>query len=252
MSGIPPTVARMKLASTNKRNPELQPGLNGSEAKRKFRVIIADESPLCLMGLRVFLDEDERFEIIAEAENGEEALQAILEHQPDVAVLDGSLPGISGFEVAGLLKARDCAVNLVIFAAQKDEQLFNQAISLGIRGYLLKRNSAAEVLNCVAAVASGEAYVSPLLTDFLLRRRSRADALGRQQPGLGQLTITERRILQRIALGRTSRQIAMECGISPRTVDSHRAHICEKLGLSGSNRLLQFALEHRDALTLLD
>ena len=220
--------------------------------KKKFTVFIADESPLCRMGLRVFLGEDERFEILGEAEDGEFALKGILSQQPDVAVIEASLPGINGFELADLLKAQNCATNLVIFAAEKDERVFNQAISLGIRGYLLKRNPASEIINCLAAVACGDAYVSPLLSDFLLRRRSRSDTLSRREPGLARLTVTERRILQRIATGMTSRQIAAECSISPRTVDSHRAHICEKLGLSGSNRLLQFAFEHRDALSHLD
>jgi DNA-binding CsgD family transcriptional regulator len=85
-----------------------------------------------------------------------------------------------------------------------------------------------------------------------LKRRSKIESLSRRKPGLSYLTAAERRILKRIAQGKTSREIAAECSISPRTVDSHRAHICEKLGLTGSNRLLQFALEHRDALGHLE
>jgi len=204
------------------------------------------------MGLRTLLGQDERFEIVAEAEQGEQALKTILAHKPDVAVLESGLPGINGLDVVGLLNTKKAGVNLVILAAQKDERLFNQAINLGARGYLLEQSPAAEILNCIAAVARGESYVSPVLSDFLLRRRSRVNGLSRRQPGLGDLTASERRILKCIALGRTSRQIATECGISHRTVDSHRAHICEKLNLSGSNRLLQFALENRDALSQLD
>jgi DNA-binding NarL/FixJ family response regulator len=242
----------MKLELPNRRKQTFRVASNGLVAKEKFSVIIADESPLCRMGLRVFLAEDQRFDIVTEVDHGESAYKSILGQRPDVAVLDASLPGMSGFEVAELLRAQNCPTNLVIFSSQKDEKLFNQAISLGIRGYLLKRNSASEIVTCLTAVACGEAYVSPLLSDFLLRRRSRSDALNRRQPGLARLTTTERRILQRIAAGMTSRQIAVECGTSPRTVDSHRAHICEKLGLSGSNRLLQFAFEHRDALNHLE
>jgi DNA-binding NarL/FixJ family response regulator len=179
------------------------------------------------------------------------AFKVVREQKPDVAVLDAALPGINGLEVAALLEAKDCETNLVIIAMQKDEKLFNRAISLGIRGYVLKRQTAGEILSCIAAAAAGEAYVSPLLTDFLLRRRSRTDSFGRRQPGLRELTEAERRILKRIALGKTSREIAVEGSISPRTVESHRAHIREKLGLRGSNQLLQFALEHRDALSHL-
>lgn len=218
----------------------------------KFRVVIADENPLCRRGLHGLLHEDGRFDIVAESCTGEGALKAILEHKPDVAVLDATLPDISGLEVAALLKAKNRLTSLVVLALQKDEKLFNQSISLGIKGFVLKKNSASEILDCIAAVAAGEVYVSSVLTDFLLRRRNNVEVLSRRKPGLGNLTIAERRILKRIAQGKTSREIAVECGVSPRTVDSHRAHICEKLGLHGSNRLLQFALEHRDALSHLD
>jgi DNA-binding NarL/FixJ family response regulator len=242
----------MKLPQPNPpRQPEAaDPGAPAS-TPGQFRVILADESPIFRYGLRHLLTEDGRFDILAETDQGEFALKLVAELKPDAAVIDATLPGINGLEVAALLKAKESRTNLVIIALQKDEDLFNQAISLDIRGYVLKRDPANEVMDCIAAVASGEAYVSPLLTDFLLRRRGRADSLGKRKPGLGHLTNAERRILKRIAQGKTSREIAAECGISPRTVDSHRSHICEKLGLKGSNRLLQFALEHRDALSHL-
>src|SRR3974390_2721506 len=98
----------------------------------------------------------------------------------------------------------------------------------------------------------GESYVSPSLTGFLLRRRSRAELLAQKRPGLEDLTVAERRILKRIADGKTTKEIATEFFISPRTVESHRANICEKLSLTGTNRLLQFALQNRDALSHLD
>jgi two-component system response regulator NreC len=218
----------------------------------KYRVVIADENSLCRRGLHGLLHEDGRFDIAAEASSGEGALKAILDHKPDAAILDAALPDISGLEVATLLKAKNRLTPLVMLAPQKDEKLFNQSISLGVKGFVLKKNSPAEILNCIAAVAAGEVYVSSVLTDFLLRRRNNVEVLTRGKPGLGILTMAERRILKRIAQGKTSREIATECGVSPRTVDSHRAHICEKLGLHGSNRLLQFALEHRDALSHLD
>lgn len=227
---------------------------SGTSAKAhgKFRVVIVDENPLCRRGLRDLLGEDKRFDVVAEADHGETGLKTILEEKPDVAVLDTNLPGINGLEVAALLRVKDHAINTVMLAQQKDEALFNRAISQGVKGYVLKKNAGNEILDCIATVARGEPYVSSLLTDFLLRRRSSIESLGKRKPGLGQLTTAERRILKRIAGGKTSREIAAEYGISPRTVDSHRAHICEKLGLTGSNRLLQFALEHRDALGHLE
>jgi len=213
--------------------------------------MIVDDHPLFRQGLRQAIVGDSRFEVIGEAEDGQTALDRISQLRPEVAVLDVSLPGLNGLEVAAALRAKKSKVNLVILTMLKDEQAFNRALNLGIHGYVLKENAADEILNCIAAVSRNEAYVSPSLTDFLLRRRSRAESLASHKPGLDDLTVAEKRILKRVAVGKTNKEIAGELFISPRTVETHRANICEKLELTGTNRLLQFALENRDALNQL-
>ena len=213
--------------------------------------MIVDDHPLFRQGLRQAIGGDSRFEVIGEADNGQTALDRILELRPEVAVLDVNLPGLSGLEVVAALRAKKLRVSIVILTMLKDEQAFNKALNLGIHGYVLKENAAEEILNCIAAVSRNEAYVSPSLTEFLLRRRSRAESLASHKPGLDDLTVAEKRILKRVALGKTTKEIAAELFISPRTVESHRANICEKLELIGANRLLQFALENRDALNQL-
>lgn len=213
--------------------------------------MIVDDHPLFRKGLRQAVDGDARFEVVGEADNGQKALEQILRIQPDVAVLDVNLPGLNGLEVAAALRSKKTKVCLVILTMLKDEQAFNKALNLGIHGYVLKENIADEILNCIAAVARSEAYVSPSLSDFLLRRRSSAEALASHKPGLDDLTVAEKRILKRVAAGKTNREIAAELFISPRTVETHRAHICEKLELTGANRLLHFAFENRDALNQL-
>jgi len=213
--------------------------------------MIVDDHPLFRQGLRQAIGGDSRFEVIGEAEDGQIALERILELRPDVAVLDVNLPKLNGLEIAAALRAKKSKVNLVILTMLKDEQAFNKALNLGIHGYVLKENAADEILNCIAAVSRSEAYVSPSLTDFLLRRRSRAESLASHKPGLEDLTVAEKRILKRVAQGKTNKEIAAELFISPRTVESHRSNICEKLELTGANRLLQFAFENRDALNQL-
>jgi DNA-binding NarL/FixJ family response regulator len=215
-------------------------------------VVIVDDHPLFRQGMRQAVQEDSRFELLGESDNGPAALELIQKLRPDVAVLDVNLPGMSGLEVAAQLHAKKSKTDLVVLTMLKDEPAFNKALNLGIKGYVLKDSAANEILNCIASVASGEAYVSPLLTDFLLRRRNRAETLSSHQPGLDDLTVAERRILKRIALGQTTKEIAAELFVSPRTVESHRANICNKLKLTGANRLLQFALENRDSLSHLD
>lgn len=241
----------MKLKVTvakNLRRPKVAGSSSSSKLRRKIRIVIVDENPLCRRGLRDLLREDERFEVAAEADQGNAGLKVILEHKPDVAIIDENLAEPNGIELAGMLRVKNAAVNTLILSHEKDEKRFNYAISQGVKGYLLKRNAKNEVFECVVRVARGEAYICPEVTDFLLRRAGRAESLERQKPGLSQLTTTERRVLNRIAHGKTSREIAVEYGISPRTVDSHRSHICEKLNLRGRNRLIQFAIEHRDVL----
>jgi DNA-binding NarL/FixJ family response regulator len=210
--------------------------------------VIVDDHPLFRQGLRQVVVSDSRFELVGEADNGEDALRLLQEKNPDVAVLDLNLPKMSGLAVAKALRSRKSKVGLVVLTMLKDEEAFNQAMNLGIQGYVLKENAASEILDCIASVAAAEAYVSPSLTSFLLRRRNRAEALALRTPSLDDLTTAERRILKAIAQKKTTREIASELFISPRTVESHRSNICAKLALKGPNVLLQFALEHRDEL----
>ncbi len=214
-------------------------------------VMIVDDHPLYRAGLRQVIESDARFTLVAEADNGEAALPLIQQRRPRVVVLDINLPGMSGLEVASALQAKNPAPRVVMLTMFKDEQAFNQAMNLGVLGYVLKENAAAEILRCIASVAAGEPYVSPVLTGYLLRRHQRASSLAAHQPTLHDLTTAERRILRAVAQKKSSKEIAAELGVSPRTVESHRANICSKLNLQGSNILLQYALEHRDELSQL-
>jgi DNA-binding NarL/FixJ family response regulator len=130
----------------------------------------------------------------------------------------------------------------------KEESLLNRALDLGVMGFVLKDNAVENIISALEAVARGEHYLSPSISGFLVQRRSRTESLLAKKPGLEDLTKAERRILKLVADKKTSREIAKELFISPRTVEAHRANICSKLGLQGSHSLLQFALEHRRAL----
>src|SRR5262249_17563295 len=138
----------------------------------KIRVMIVDDHPLFRQGLRQAVEGDSRFEVIGEADNGNTTLDLVFKLKPDVLVLDLNIPGLNGLDVAAALRAKKSKVCIVILTMLKDEQAFNRALNLGINGYILKENAADEILNCIASVWHGEAYVSPSLTDFLLRRRS--------------------------------------------------------------------------------
>jgi DNA-binding NarL/FixJ family response regulator len=220
-------------------------------AEGKFRLIIVDENPVCRKGLRDLLREDGRFEIIAEAEGAKTAAKTVLQHRPDAAVLVVGRQCNAILEVVGILNAKRCKTNFVILAQEPDQDLLERALLAGVRGFVLKQGPLNEILDCVTTVAAGTAYVTPLLTDLLLKRDGVVDVGDTRPPEMKQLTACERRILKLVAIGKTSQQIAAECRISPRTVGSHRTHICEKLRIHGTNCLLHFALEHGDTIRQL-
>jgi len=214
----------------------------------RTKVLIVDDHPLFRGGLRQIIRGDDRFELIAEAGDGETALKLIQEKKPDVAVLDVNLPNFSGLEIAQKLQARKFPTRIIILTMYKEEETFNRALDVGVHGFILKENAAEDILEGIAAVAQGEHYLSPSISGYLVRRRNRAEVLAAKKPGLDDLTKAERRILKLIAEKKTSRQIGAELFISPRTVEAHRANICAKLDLRGSHSLLQFALENRSAI----
>ena len=172
----------------------------------------------------------------------------IQEKNPDVAVLDVNLPNLSGLEIARRLQEKRRRTRLIMLTMHKEEEIFNRALDFGARGFVLKENAVDEIVKAIITVAAGEHYLSSSISGYLVRRRSRAESLAAQKPGLDDLTKAERRILKLIAEKKTSRQIGAELFISPRTVEAHRANICAKLELRGSHSLLQFALENRSAI----
>jgi len=219
---------------------------NNTVATNTIRIV--DDHPLFRQGLRQVILADARFDLVGEAEDGETAIELIKRLKPELAVLDVNLPKQSGLDVANALREANASTKFAILTMLKDEAAFNRAMNMGIQGYVLKENAVSEIVNCLISVASNVPYVSPSLSSFLLKRRDRASALQSHVPSLNDLTVAERRILKRIADKKSSKEIAAELGVSPRTVESHRANICTKLDLKGSNSLLQFALENRDAL----
>jgi DNA-binding NarL/FixJ family response regulator len=214
----------------------------------RVRVLIVDDHPLFRQGLRQVIEADPRFELIAEAGDGTAALQIIQEKKPDVAVVDVNLPALSGLEIARKLQGKRLPTRIIILTMYKEEETFNRAMDLGVRGFVLKENAVQDILDGIAAVAKGEHYLSPSISGYLMRRHDRANALSAKKPGLEDLTKAELRVLKLVAENKTSREIAAELFISPRTVEAHRTNICEKLELRGSHSLIRFAIENRALL----
>jgi DNA-binding NarL/FixJ family response regulator len=214
----------------------------------EVRIVIADDHPVLRKGLVHAIEAHPRLRVVGEAGDGEAALTAIETLRPDVTVLDIEMPKRDGFEVVRELAARRIETAVIVLTLHDDEDLFNEAIDLGVRGYILKESAIGGIVEGVTSVAAGQHYVTPSLTALLLARRSRARQLADRQPGLDALTESERRILRLIACGQSSKEIAAQLFVHYRTVENHRVNMAQKLGLQGHNSVLKFALQHRSAL----
>lgn len=214
----------------------------------QIRIVIADDHPIFRSGLSQLLTLEEKLSVVGEAENGIKALSIIRESLPDVAVLDIDMPEKGGFEVAKELAAEKNATEIIFLTMHKNETLFNAALNLGAKGFVLKDSAMEDILNAVKAVCKGENFISPALSTFLLKRANSAAKFEENNPSVKNLTPTECRILLLIADYKTSKEIADELFISQRTVDTHRTNISTKLGLKGTHALLKFALDNRNEL----
>lgn len=212
------------------------------------RIVIADDHPMFRRGLVEAIRQERGFTIVGEAEDAVQAWHLLDTLRPDVAVLDVEMGGEHSLSIARRVREKGLPVRVLFLTMHKEESLFNEAIDAGAAGYLLKDAAAREIAAAIRAAAAGDSYVSPAISSFLLRRAERASALVRERPALQQLTPSERKILKLIAEGKTSKEVADELSISYRTVENHRANICAKLGLAGTNSLLRFALENRASL----
>ncbi len=214
----------------------------------KIRILLADDHPIVRSGLRSTIESDPGLQVIAEANDGEEALEQIRTNRPDVVVLDIDMPRLDGLGVARELQKARIAVPILFLTLHGEEELFHKAMELGAKGYVLKETAVNEIVSAIKSVAFGQYFVTPSLTGLLVGRRQRAQELSEAVPSLSSLTPTEYKILQLVAADKSSKAIGAELFIHYRTVENHRTNICQKLGLTGPNALLKFALQHRDAL----
>jgi len=215
---------------------------------KRIRIVLADDHPIYRDGLRQMLIQDARFELVHETGNGRDALQQARRLKANVLLLDIDMPEMTGLEAARQRMAARDSFEIVFLTMHRDEDLFNEAMDLGVKGYVLKDSAAQEIVEAVRAVAQGRPYISAALSALLLNRASTSRSFAADHPGLEKLTASERRILKMIASDRTSKEIADELGLSPRTVENHRTNICTKLNLRGSHALVKFAFENRSRL----
>ncbi len=215
-----------------------------------IRIILADDHPIFRQGLISIIEKHRNLSIVGEAENGVAALALIEKEQPDLAILDVDMPEMDGIEVARLLGSKSDETKAIFMTMHKDALILRSLKTLGVRGYVLKDSALEDIIECINAVASGRTFLSPALSDLLFDAPEETEISGTLN-AITLLTKTEKQILQLISESMTNREIAESLFVTVRTVETHRHNICAKIGITGTNALLKFAIRHKESIRKL-
>ncbi|HEX3799795.1 MAG TPA: response regulator transcription factor [Verrucomicrobiae bacterium] len=216
--------------------------------KRLVKLLIVDDHPIFRRGLREIIEEHPNFEVVGEASDGQLGLRLVSDRKPDIVLLDIDMPRISGLDMARALQKSEHPAQIIVLTMYKEEDMFNAAMDLGIKAYILKENAADDIVEALDRVVGGKTFISRSMSDIGKKRTDHVQKLLLSKPQIEYLTSAERRILKLIAEDNTSKEIADKLGISVKTVDNHRLNICQKLNLHGSHSLLKFAFDHKSHL----
>lgn len=207
-------------------------------AMKNTRIVLADDQLLVRAGIRALLETLPGYVVEAECADGHQAIAEIARCKPDVVLLDIAMPGPSGIEVARMLRQRDPAMRILILSSIDRREIVEQALDAGVDGYLLKDFILDELQQALSAVLSGQAFLSPKIS--AITRSAASNDSGREE----RLTARQTEILRLVAYGKTTKEIARELGISPKTVEFHRARLMQRIGVHDVTGLTRFAVQN--------
>ncbi len=209
-----------------------------------IRVILADDHHLVRQGIRSLLEKADDLKIVAEAENGQEAVTLTERLTPDVLVMDIAMPRLNGIQAAEQIRSLGLKTQVVILSMHFDETLVRQALRSGVRGYLLKNSVVEELLLAIRAAGRGEIYLSPAISEIVVTDLMTGQADLSTASPFDQLSSREREVLKLIAEGATNKAIAEAMNISVKTVEKHRTNLMTKLNVHDLTGLVRTAIKH--------
>jgi DNA-binding NarL/FixJ family response regulator len=208
----------------------------------RLRILLADDHTVVRQGLRKVLEDRPEWEVVAEAGDGREAVRQAEQHKPDIAILDVAMPLLNGIETTRQITRRVPNTRVLVLSMHADEAYVTQMLQAGATGYLLKDSADVDLIQAVSEVAKGKSFFSPaiarVMLDDYVRQLADKGVTDRYQS----LSEREREIFQLIAEGKTNKEIASLLSISPSTVETHRAHIMEKLDLHSAAEIVLYAV----------
>jgi DNA-binding NarL/FixJ family response regulator len=208
------------------------------------RIVLADDHPIVINGLRNLILAEDGFELVAEASSGTEALKAIREKKPDVAIIDISMPELNGILVSRRITKEVPSVKVLILTLHEDRAYLRQAIDAGVRGYLLKRSAAENLVPAMRAVINGGLYVDPAIANRLFDsapKQGTRQGSALRDGRLPDLTDREVSVLKLVALGYTNKEVAGRLGVGVKSVETYKSRGVEKLGLKTRAELVRYA-----------
>jgi two-component system, NarL family, response regulator NreC len=229
-SEVPPTAAATSVEAV------------GEVASGKIHVLLADDHTILRAGLKMMLNIQPDIEVIGEASDGKQAIAEAQRLSPDVILMDITMPECNGIEATRQVKRLLPETRVLVLTMHENEEYLFQVLRAGASGYILKEAADTELISAIRAVYAGRFYLSPsaqslMIGDYLLRVRT-----GEERDSYSALTEREREILKLVAEGYTNNQIAEQLFISPKTVDTHRTHIMDKLNLHSRAELVKYAM----------
>jgi len=216
---------------------------------KKIKILLADDHKITRQGLRLLLEKESDMEVVAEADQGRAAVQLAGELKPDVVIMDVSMPDLNGMEATRQIVGKIENVKVIALSMHSDNLFVTEMLKSGVSGYLLKDCAFEELASAIRSVVSGKTYLSPSISDVVvngyLHRLSKAEAAGSDI-----LSNREREVLQMIAEGKSTKQVALKLHISVKTVETHRRKIMNKLNIFSVAELTKYAI--RKGLTSLE